>query len=223
MFLRPTRLGRSPALPQTRGNMGSFEQGRVDELRRTVREAVGNLRGIERAVIEEYYFDGMSMGRIAESEGVSVNRVVTSHRQALRQLREILAPFAARMFGIRAITSATCPICLASWREDAEAIIDGKTPDVTWGQIVTRIVRATGWQPKSPQVLIVHKRKHGAFQLERSPNDQTESAWGAWIEDEHLDGFEDESGENGEVDGPSIGGCVPDALVDGIADSGGVG
>lgn len=200
--------------------MTEEERKRVEGIGREVRRAVGRLRGMEREVIEGYYFDGLSMGRIAENEGVSVNRVVTAQRQAFRTLREILAPFVERIFGIGATRVTTCPICLAEWRDDAEAIIDGKTPEVTWGQVMTRIERATGWRAKSPQVLIAHQRKHRAFQSDGSRDDQTEPAWGTCVEDQHFDGFEDESGEAGEDDGPADGGCVPDSVVDGVAGPG---
>ena len=203
--------------------MEAMEHRRVDEIRNAVRQAVAQLRGLERRIIEEYYFDGLSMGRVAEAEGVSHNRVVTTHRQAIRNLREMLAPFVARTFGIGATIVSTCPICTASWRGDADSIIDGKTPDMTWGQIVIRINRSTGWRARSPQVLIVHKRKHNTFQTERDTHDQAESAWGARIEDQHLDGLEDEPGEAGEVDGSPFGGCMPDASLDGVADFGGIG
>jgi len=159
--------------------MESAECRRVDEVRRAVREAVGRLKGLERRVIEGYYFDGMSFGQIAASEDASVNRVVTAYRQAMRNLRVMLAPWVARTYGIGATVITTCPICTSPWRNDAEAIIDGKTPDVTWGQIMTRIERATGWRARSPQVLIVHKRKHGVFQSERIVNDEADIARGA--------------------------------------------
>jgi hypothetical protein len=178
---------------------------------------------LERRVIEGCYFDGMSMGQIAEIEGVTVNRVVTAYRQAIRNLREMLAPFVARTFGIGATIVASCPICTAEWRVDAEAIIDGKTADVTWGQIMTRIERATGWRAKSPQVLIVHKRKHGVFESERIVHDEADVAWGACGKDQYVDRVEAEFGEDGEVDGPSVGGCVPDTPMDGAADPGGNG
>ncbi len=203
--------------------MESSDQSRVDGIRDAVRQAVGRLRGLERRVVEGYHFDGRSMGQIAKIEGVAVNRVVTAHRQAFRNLREMLAPFVARTFGIGAAIVASCPICTAAWRIDAEAIIDGKTADVTWGQIMTRIERATGWRAKSPQVLIVHKRKHGVFQSERIVHDEADIARGARGEDQYLDRFEVEFGEDGEVDGPPVGGCVPDAPMDGAAAPGGNG
>jgi len=74
----------------------------------------------------------------------------------------------------------------STWRADAEAILDGKTPEMTWGQIITRIERATGWRAVSPQVLIAHQRAHRAFQTERTDNDQTGTAWGTCIEAEDI-------------------------------------
>lgn len=196
---------------------------RMDEIRTEVRRAVDRLTGLERTTIEGCYFDGISMGRLATIEGVTVSRVVMAHRQGLRRLRQMLAPFVARWYGIGVIRNPACSICTAAWREDAEAIIDAKTQDVTWGQIMTRIERATGWRAKSPQVLIVHQRKHRTFQHERTDNGDTSLAWGACAEDQHLGGAEDESGATGEADGPSVGGCLPNFVVDESADNGGVG
>ncbi len=97
--------------------MESTEHRKVDEIRREVRAAVCRLRGLERMVIEGYYFDGMTFGGIAKHESVSVNRVVTVHRQAMRSLRIILAPFVARTFGIGATVVSGCPICTSAWLE----------------------------------------------------------------------------------------------------------
>lgn len=203
------------------GDIREEGRGRVLEIARAVREAVAKLRGLERSVIEEYYFDGLSVRRIAEAEGVSVNRVMVAQRLALRQLRVLLTPFVTRMFGIGATCVPNCPICAAPWREDAEAIIDGKTSDVTWGQIMTRIERATGWNGKRPQILIAHQRKHRGFETERKQDDQITATRGACFEAQHFDGPEGQLGEFGEDDGTSPGGCMPDSSVDGFAGFGG--
>jgi hypothetical protein len=135
----------------------------------------------------------------------------------------MLAPLVAQWYGIGAARNSACPICTAEWREDADAIIDAKTQEVTWGQIMTRIERATGWRAKSPQVLIMHQRKHRTFQPEGTDDGDASLAWGSCAEDQYLDGTEDESGAIGEADGPSVGGCLPDSIVDESADYGGVG
>lgn len=203
--------------------MDSEPVARTNEIRTEVRRAVARLEGLDRRTIEGYYFDGMSMGQIASKEGVSTNRVVMAHRQALRQLRQMLAPLVARWYGIGVIRNAACAICTAAWREAAEAIIDAKTQDVTWGQTMTRIERATGWRAKSPQALIMHQRKHRTFQPEGIDNGDTSPAWGACIEDQHLGGAEDEFGAAGKADGPPVGGCLQDFIVDESADHGGLG
>ena len=201
--------------------MRNVERDRVDEIGREVRRAVGRLRRLERVAIEAFYFEGLSVARIARSEGASINRVLVAQRQAFRELRVMLAPFVARMFGIEATCVPTCPICIAPWREDAEALIESKTADQTWGEIIVRIERATGWKTRSPQVLIAHQRKHRTFQTERTDDDQAGAPRGARSEDQHLDGLEDELGEFGEDDGPPAGGCLPDPPLDGTAGIGG--
>lgn len=203
--------------------METEQRERMDEIRTEVRRAVERLTGLDRSTIEGYYFDGISLRRLATIEGVTVSRVVMAHRQGLRRLRHMLAPLVARWYGIGVIRNPACPICTAAWREDAEAIVDAKTQDVTWGQIMTRIERATDWRAKSPQVLIAHERKHRTFQPERTNNGDTSLARGACAQDQHLGGSEDESGAIGEADGPSVGGCLPDFVVDESADHGGTG
>lgn len=203
--------------------MDASQLERMDEIRAEVRRAVALLTGLERTTIEGYYFDGLSMGRLATIEGVPVSRVVMAHRQGLRRLRDLLAPSVARWYGIGVTRNSACAICTAAWREDAEAILDAKTQDVTWGQVMTRIERATGWRAKSPQALIMHQRKHRTFQPEGTDNGDTSPAWGACIEDQYLGGTEDEPGAIGEADGPSVGGCLPDSTVDESADYGGLG
>lgn len=198
-----------------------MDSQRVHEIRSEVRRAVERLQGLERAIIEDYYFDGMSFGRIASSENTSVNRVVMAHRQALRRLRDLLTPHVAKWYGIGAVRNSECPICISDWRADAEAIIDAKTPDITWGEVMKRIERATGWRAKSPQALIMHQRRHRTYQQEKMPNDDSPSAWRSCVKDQHLDGIEVESGTVGEADGPSVGRCVPNFDVDESADYGG--
>ena len=200
--------------------MTNDERERVDEIGVVVRKAVGKLRGLERVAIEEYYFHGHSMRRIAEAEGVPLNRVLVAQRQAFRELRVMLAPFVERMFGIEATCDDACPICIAPWRDDAEAIIDAKTADQTWGEIFVRIERATGWKARSPQVLIAHQRKHRAFQREGIDNEQAKTPRGACSEDQHLNGPEVEFGESGEDDGSPVGGCLPPSPLDGTAGPG---
>jgi hypothetical protein len=178
---------------------------------------------LERRVIEGYYFDGVSMGKMVDTEQVSLNRALIVHRQALRQLRVILAPFVARMFGIGATCVRTCPICTGDWRADAEAIMDGKTPEMTWGQVMARIERATGWRARGPQTLIAHQRAHRTFQIERTDDEQADVAGGTCIEIEDLDGTEEWIGEPGAGDRPAACGCVPDSPLDGTAASGGNG
>lgn len=195
----------------------------INEIRGEVRRTVARLQGLERVTIEGYYFDGKSFGRIAACEDISVSRVVVAHRHALSRLRELLAPHVTRWYGIGVMRNPDCPVCTSGWREDAEAIIDAKTADITWGQVMTRIERATGWHARSPKVLIMHQRKHRTYQPERTDIDDTSSARGSCFEDQYLDGIEDESGTVGEADGPSVGRCLPDFDVDESADFGGIG
>lgn len=147
---------------------GSYQRAMAIE--RAVRGALKVLTTAERSIIEEYYFDGRSMGQVANSRGTPVNLVRMTHRRALAKLEEALRPFVERMFGLSAIRQPDCPICRASWRAVAEEILDSRTTEITWGQVAVRIRRAVGWQASSPQVLITHQRKHRRF--ERIPTAQ---------------------------------------------------
>jgi hypothetical protein len=129
-----------------------------------VRRALTLLTTVERSIIEGYYFDGRSMPQLSRSGGMPLDFVRIAHRRALARLEGELASLVERMFGLEAVHRPECVICGAPWRTTAEAILDGKTPDTTWGQIATRIERAVGWKAASPQTLIVHQRKHRRFE-----------------------------------------------------------
>ena len=142
--------------------VGSYH--RVIAIEHAVRGALKVLTTAERSIIEGYYFDGRSLGQLANSRGAPVNLVRMTHRRALAKLEEALRPFVERMFGLSAIRQPDCAICRASWRAVAEEILDSRTTEITWGQIAVRIRRAVNWQAPSPQVLITHQRKHRRFE-----------------------------------------------------------
>jgi len=133
-------------------------------VRDRVRAAVQELGELERAVIEGYYYDGLSLDGIGAQAHLSKNRVVVAHRRALAALRVTLAPLVAEAFGIGAVCELSCPICTGEWRGDAEAMLDGKTAEMTWGELIIRLERAFGWKANGPRVLIVHQKRHRMFQ-----------------------------------------------------------
>jgi len=136
---------------------------RQKEIQRTVRDAIALLAPIEREIIEGYYFEGLSLQRLANRAGRPFSRMRMLHERALRKLAMILAPFVERVFRIRVLQFPNCPICRAEWRSDAERILDDKTDDVTWGAIIRRIERATGWRAPGAPVLKAHQARHRAF------------------------------------------------------------
>ncbi len=140
-----------------------------------VRRALRILSAAELRIIEGYYFDGRSMPQLSRSTGVPLDFVRIAHRRALARLEIELSPFVERMFGLSSVTLSGCAICMAPWRPTAEDIIDGKTPDTTWGQIAIRIERAVGWRPPCPQVLITHDKKHRHFEKPSTQNQKGES------------------------------------------------
>ena len=129
-----------------------------------VRGALRVLTTGEREIIEGYYFDGRSLPQLARATGVPVDFVRIAHRRALAKLETELAPFVERMFGLSAVRHRDCAICSASWRAIAEDVLDGRTGDTTWGQIMIRIERAVGWKAPSPQALMTHQKKHRQFE-----------------------------------------------------------
>jgi hypothetical protein len=145
---------------------------RANQIQHHVRLALTELSAIEWAVIEAHYFDGCSLNQIANSLGLSLNRVTTVYRRALSRLEQMLSPFVHITFGLSPTGTLGCPICLAPWRREAEELLDTRTPEVTWGEMIVRIARATGWRASTPQVLISHHRKHRVYR----PTDTTTPA-----------------------------------------------
>lgn len=142
---------------------------RVRVIQEAVRSALAVLNPPERFVIEGRYFDGRSFPRLATSLGQTLARVKVIHRRALLKLEIELAPFVERMFGIAAVRTPDCPICRAQWRSTAERLLDEKTPDMTWGEMATRIERAVGWHASTPRILTTHQRQHRRFVKSSNP------------------------------------------------------
>jgi len=134
-----------------------------DAVDRSIRAVVAQLAHIDRLVIEGYYFEGLSLPRIAQDHSLSADYVASVRRRALGVLRLALAALVEHEFGITVVADSACDICRAVWRESAEAILDEKTDRDTWGDLITRIERATGWRAPSPQTLRTHQSKHRAF------------------------------------------------------------
>jgi len=155
-----------------------FITRRAFEIQDAVRNAMAVLNAPERFVIEGYYFDGRSFPRLATMRSITLSRVKSIHRRALTKLEIELTPFVERMFGIAAIRTPDCPICRAEWRPMAEQLLDGKTPEMTWGDVAIRIERAVGWHVPTPRVLTTHQKRHRRFvmssvnQLEEEDDDQ---------------------------------------------------
>jgi hypothetical protein len=138
---------------------------RAGRVQHAVRAAMVVLNMPERAVIEGYYFDGCSLPHLADQGRVTLARIRTIHTRALAKLRVELTPFVMEMYGLTLTHAERCPICTAEWRDDAEHILDEKTDDMTWGDIIIRLERAVGWRAKTPQVLMTHQRRHRTLKL----------------------------------------------------------
>lgn len=136
---------------------------RVRQIGIAVRGALAILNLPERSVIEGYYFDGTSLPRLADQSGLTLTRIRTIQERALAKLRTRLTPFVEKMFGLRVVQDPDCPICEGVWRVIAEELLDGKTPDMTWGDVARRLERAVGWRAPTPQILMTHQRKHRAL------------------------------------------------------------
>jgi hypothetical protein len=132
-------------------------------IRDRVRAAVRELDDPERMVVEAIYYDGLSLDQIGARIHLTKNRVAVAHRRALASLRITLTPLVAEFYGLRAVAEPSCPICTAVWRDDAESMLDAKTAEMTWGELIVRMNRAFGWRAKSPRVLIVHQQRHRVF------------------------------------------------------------
>lgn len=146
-------------------------QRRARRVETAVRDALHVLNLPERSIIEGYYFDGRSFPCLANEHGLPLPRIRTIHTRALGKLRHELTPLVIELYGLQLVHDVDCPICRAPWRDIADGLLDEKTPDMTWGDMATRIERAVGWTPSTPQVLKTHQRKHR--QLQHSPKGDT--------------------------------------------------
>ncbi len=149
--------------------------GRTRTIERAVRRALTILSQTERRVIEGYYFDGCSFGRLAAVVDLPQRRVRVIHQRALSRLEFELAPLVEQMFGIRSMRAPNCPVCNAEWRVIAEDLLDEKTEEMTWGDVIIRLERAVGWRAPTPQILISHTRKHRTFTQNSEPEDKENS------------------------------------------------
>ena len=142
------------------------DRRRTRLIEHTVRDALSCLTIPEREVVEQYYYNGLSFIRIADAQGLAVERVQFLHRRALANLRIKLAPFVGITFGLSPLANIDCPICCAPWRQTAEELLDEKTTAATWGEIARRLERAVGWFASTPQILMAHQKKHRRFDLQ---------------------------------------------------------
>ncbi len=154
------------------GRLGEDANDRARTIERAVRRALSILSQTERVVIEGYYFDGRSFGRLAAVVDLPQRRVRVIHQRALSRLETELAPLVEHLFGIRPTRAPNCPICSAEWRAIAEGLLDEKTEEMTWGDVIVRLERAVGWRAPTPQILISHTKKHRSFTQDSEPNDE---------------------------------------------------
>ncbi|MCH8992115.1 MAG: hypothetical protein IIA44_10265 [Acidobacteria bacterium] len=140
------------------------DPGRERLIAGAVRRALRDLQYMERLVVDGYYYDGLSFGRIADRYGLTRSRVQTLHHRALTALEGALAPLVRETFGVVPVRRSACPICGTSWQRMADELLDEKTADVTWGQMAARLERAVGWRPSTPQILIAHQKHRRLFE-----------------------------------------------------------
>ncbi len=123
-------------------------------LTETVNQAVESLRKDLRQIIRARYFEALSVAAIAERNGMPEKEIIRLLYEAKRQLKMILADFAADRWGIK--IRGRCRICLHDRRELIDCILLGRSSDESWAATSEKIKAAIGENFQPPQILKAH-------------------------------------------------------------------
>nr|MBN2278393.1 hypothetical protein [candidate division Zixibacteria bacterium] len=127
---------------------------------RAVREALEHLSPLEREFIERYYFKGESYRKIALALNRRFGRMESLHRRTVGRLRKLLARFVKTEFDLENKIKAECPLCISPYRVEIDALIESKTKEETWKNIIRILKEKYGIIIQTPQILIGHHKYH---------------------------------------------------------------
>ncbi len=125
-----------------------------------VKNALGKLTDTEQAVIERYYYQGESFGKIAEVLNCKIGKAKAIHDRAITKMRKNLAHFVRYEFGVKIDFDRKCPICCSIYRGEIDKIIKQKSPEETWRKIIQILKKRYNIEIKTPQILIGHNKYH---------------------------------------------------------------
>lgn len=135
------------------------ERLRQQRLIEAIREAVTQLSGIDRRIIERHYFEGRTYAEIGKELRILPGRVKTRSRRSRRRLRKLLAVIVRTQFHIK-LLQADCPICNSRSRAEAEAIIAGRRPRGSFAPVLRSLKKELAIVVKSPNTIIGHTKYH---------------------------------------------------------------
>lgn len=151
-------LGCDPAMFGFPAN--DAEQARRRRICRAVRDALDELAEDQREFIVRFYFMGESYREMMSVTVRDRHKLESLHRQSLRRLRTLLAPFVSREYGLPADSIRDCPICASRHRAEIDRLIQRRDKQSTWSPIIRTLKDHFGITISTPQVLIGHEKYH---------------------------------------------------------------
>lgn len=103
-----------------------------------VRGALSRLSDTEREIVERFFLCGEDTAATGIALKLPEYRVVNLLKQSRRQLKEQLARFVAKRYGLP-VPAAPCRICLSKNRRAIEKLLSTKTKEETWKRILQNL------------------------------------------------------------------------------------
>ena len=105
-------------------------------------------------IVRMRFYEGHTMIEIAGIIGKTERETSSLLYEAKRQLRELLAEYVAKRWGIK--TKGICGVCSHPQRSEIEHILVNKDNGESWSKITEKIRLATGEIFHPPQILKAH-------------------------------------------------------------------
>lgn len=125
-----------------------------------VERALARLPSVEKEIIERYYYQGQSIGEIAEALISTVGSVERRRQNAIRKLRKYLSTFVKEHFGIEVRDLAKCVICDSPFRIEIERLIDSKPAEENWRKLLRCLREKYRLDIMAPQTIVSHIKFH---------------------------------------------------------------
>ena len=109
-----------------------------ENVEKEIRRALEKLTEMEREIVERFFFLGQKQGKIGAGLGLSEFRVKTVLLKAKRKLKNFLAHFVRKKYGV-IVKEPICPICLSKKRKRIEKLLKTKTKEEGWKRILRQL------------------------------------------------------------------------------------